>query len=81
MPEGVSPWGLLLCGGRCQVTRKQFHFLKPGDRVRRKGDMRIWIVTGVVVYLTKHDQVVDAVQLGATMYQRHEMLRGFEVIE
>lgn len=62
------------------MTAKQLHFLKPGDRVRRKGEIRMWIVAGVVLYLTKHDQVVDAVKLGGTIYQRHEMLRGFDVV-
>lgn len=63
------------------MTPRQLHLLKPGDKVEGKNDSADQVVEGVVVYLEKDRQTVDAVKVGGTMYQREEMLACFLVVK
>ena len=65
------------------MTPQQLHLLKPGDTVywadTLKDRSHNEVVEGVVVYLDKDSQTVDAVKIDGTLYQREEMLQWFKV--
>ena len=65
------------------MTPRQLHLLKPGDLVTLKPKFGgpVYVVQGVVVYISKDWQTVDAVKVGGTLYQREEMLACFLVVK